>query len=135
MFGLGFGEILIILVLALILLGPQRLPDVAKQLGRGLRDFKKATDDLRGQFERELYSEDRPKPKPALVQPPAAPPVPAQPPGSVPSATADNVSGLEAAVAVPGQVAPEPPPTPEAEPPPTPETAPAPGETGQAGKA
>ena len=115
MFGLGFGEILIILVLALILLGPQRLPDVAKQLGRGLRDFKKATDDLRGQFERELYAEDRPRPKPALVQPPtAAAPVPAPPPGPVPAATAENVPGLEAAVAVAGQLPPEPPPAPEA---------------------
>ena len=123
MFGLGFGEILIILVLALILLGPQRLPDVAKQLGRGLRDFKKATDDLRGQFERELYTEDRPRTKPLLVQPPtAAAPVPAPPPGPAPAATAENVPGLEAAVAEPGQVAPEPPPSP----------APAPGATGEA---
>ncbi|HSB19083.1 MAG TPA: twin-arginine translocase TatA/TatE family subunit, partial [Anaeromyxobacteraceae bacterium] len=49
MFGLGFGEILIILVLALVLLGPSKLPDAAKQLGKGLREFKKATDDLRQQ--------------------------------------------------------------------------------------
>src|SRR3990172_7176310 len=85
MFGLGFGEILIILVLALILLGPARLPEVAKQLGKGLRDFRKATDDLKGQFEREMYVDDRPRPKPALVQPPtAAEPVPASPPGPAP---------------------------------------------------
>ncbi len=148
MFGLGFGEILIILVLALILLGPQRLPDVAKQLGRGLRDFKKATDDLRGQFERELYAEDQPRPKPSLVQPPtAAAPVAAPPPGPVPAATAENVPGLEAAVAVPGleavavpgQVVPEPPPVPEAGPekgaPAPPAAAPAPEAPGQAGKA
>ncbi|HEU4382292.1 MAG TPA: twin-arginine translocase TatA/TatE family subunit [Anaeromyxobacteraceae bacterium] len=114
MFGLGFGEILIILVLALILLGPARLPEVAKQLGKGLRDFKRATDDLRGQFERELYTEDRPRSKPALVPPTAAAPVPAPPPGPVPAASADNVPGLEAAVAEPGQVAPEPPPSPDA---------------------
>ena len=60
MFGLGFGEILIILVLALILLGPTRLPDAAKQLGKTLREFKKATDDLKGQFEDELYADHRP---------------------------------------------------------------------------
>lgn len=115
MFGLGFGEILVILVLALILLGPARLPEVAKQLGKGLRDFKKATDDLKGQFERELYAEERPRPKPALVPPTAAAPVPAPPPGSVPAATAENVPGLEAAVAEAGQVAPEPAPSPDAE--------------------
>lgn len=114
MFGLGFGEILIILVLALILLGPARLPDVAKQLGKGLRDFKRATDDLKNQFEREMYADDHPTPR---VQPPtAAAPVPAPPPGPAPVATAENVPGLEAATAEPGQVSPEPPPSREAEP-------------------
>ncbi len=128
MFGLGFGEILIILVLALILLGPARLPEVAKQLGKGLRDFRKATDDLKGQFEREMYVDDRPRP---LVQPPtAAAPVPAPPPGPAPAATAENVPGLEAATAEPGQVSPEPPPSPEEEPAP-PAGEPAPGEAGK----
>lgn len=131
MFGLGFGEILIILVLALILLGPARLPEVAKQLGKGLRDFRKATDDLKGQFEREMYVEDRPRPRPSLVEPPtAAAPVPAPPPGQVPAATAENVPGLEAATAEPGQVAPEPAPSPEEPTPPAAGMAPA-----EAGKA
>ena len=117
MFGLGFGEILIILVLALILLGPAKLPDVAKQLGKGLRDFKRATDDLKDQFEREMYADDRPKPKPALVQPPtAAAPVTAPAPGQVPAATSENVPGLEAATAEPGQLKPEPPPAQAPEP-------------------
>ncbi len=117
MFGLGFGEILVILVLALILLGPARLPDVAKQLGKGLRDFKRATDDLKNQFEREMYADDHPTPR---IQPPtAAAPVPAPPPGPAPAATAENVPGLEAATAEPGQVPPEPPPAREAEPDPT----------------
>ena len=128
MFGLGFGEILIILVLALILLGPARLPEVAKQLGKGLRDFRKATDDLKGQFEREMYVDDRPRP---LVQPPtAAAPVPAPPPGPAPAATAENVPGLEAATAEPGQVSPEPPPSPEEKPAP-PAGEPAPGQAGK----
>jgi sec-independent protein translocase protein TatB len=113
MFGLGFGEIVIILVVALILLGPQRLPDVAKHLGKGLREFKKATDDLKGQFESELYSDHKPAPRPSLVQPPAeGMPVPAPPPA--PAATAENVPGLDAAVAEPVLVKPEPPPVPHA---------------------
>ncbi len=114
MFGLGFGEILIILVLALILLGPARLPDVAKQLGKGLRDFKRATDDLKNQFEREMYVDDHPTPR---IQPPsAAAPVPAPPPGQAPAATAENVPGLEAATAEAGQIPPQPPPEREPEP-------------------
>jgi sec-independent protein translocase protein TatB len=101
MFGLGFGEIVIILVLALVLLGPQKLPEVAKQLGKGLRDFKKASDDLKGQFEKEFYADERRAERARIAPPTAAAPVPAAPPGPVPVAAADNVPGLEAALAEP----------------------------------
>jgi TatA/E family protein of Tat protein translocase len=42
MFGLGFGEILIILFVALIFIGPKKLPEIAKGLGRGIKDFQNA---------------------------------------------------------------------------------------------
>ncbi len=125
MFGLGMGEIVIILVLALILLGPKKLPDAAKQLGKGLRDFRKATEDLKSQFETELYSSDNKPAKPTLVEPPRPPtegePPPGVPPGGipvgakadVPPATADNVPGLEAALA---ETRPSATPAPEASP-------------------
>jgi sec-independent protein translocase protein TatB len=109
MFGLGFGEIVIILVLALVLLGPQKLPEVAKQLGKGLRDFKKASDDLKGQFEKEFYADER-RAERARIAPPTAAPVAAAPSGPVPVAAADNVPGLDAALAEP-----EPPAAPPAE--------------------
>ena len=48
MFNLGFSEILIIGVLALLLIGPKQLPEVAKILGRMINEFKKATTDLSG---------------------------------------------------------------------------------------
>lgn len=48
MFNLGFSEILFIGVLALILIGPKQLPDVARALGRLVNEFKKATQDLSG---------------------------------------------------------------------------------------
>src|SRR5512135_1876060 len=98
MFGLGFGEIVIILVLALVLLGPQKLPEVAKQLGKGLRDFKKASDDLKGQFEKELYAEERKVERARVAPPTASAPVPATPPGPVPVASAENIPGLDAAL-------------------------------------
>ncbi len=101
MFGLVFGEILIILVLALVLLGPQKLPEVAKQLGKGFRDFKKATDDLKGQFEQELYADERKAARPRITPPRAAAPVSAGPPEPVPPASLDNVPGLDAALAEP----------------------------------
>lgn len=46
MFGIGVPELLVILVVALIVLGPKRLPEVAKALGKGLAEFRKATADL-----------------------------------------------------------------------------------------
>jgi len=117
MFGLGMGEIVIILVLALVLLGPQKLPDAAKQLGKGLREFRKATEDLKQQFETELYSNPSKPSKPTLVGP-QTPPAEGEPPqavppggvpavaGEVPSASAENIPGLEAALAEPQAAAP-----------------------------
>jgi sec-independent protein translocase protein TatB len=111
MFGLGFGEIVIIAILALLVLGPDRLPGAAKTVGKTLRDLRRATDDIKGQIETELYVDERKAAKPALVPPvPAMPPRPAGPP---PPASADNVPGLEAALAEP-EVAPAPPPAPGA---------------------
>ncbi|TNF04253.1 MAG: twin-arginine translocase TatA/TatE family subunit [Deltaproteobacteria bacterium] len=46
MFGLGAGEILLILLFALIFIGPKKLPELAKGLGKGIREFQKAKDDL-----------------------------------------------------------------------------------------
>ncbi len=43
MFGIGLPELLIILAIALIVIGPKKLPDMAKSLGRALNEFKKAT--------------------------------------------------------------------------------------------
>jgi len=99
MFGLSFGEIVIVAILALLLLGPDKLPDAAKQAGKLMREFKRATDDLKDQIETEIYADERKGAKPALVPPvPASIPGPAGPP---PAATAQNVPGLEAALAEP----------------------------------
>jgi sec-independent protein translocase protein TatB len=47
MFGIGMQELVLILVIALIILGPKKLPDVAKSLGKALNEFKRATSDLK----------------------------------------------------------------------------------------
>jgi sec-independent protein translocase protein TatB len=100
MFGLSFGEIVIIAVIALLLLGPDRLPEAAKTLGKGLREIRRATDDLKDQVQKEISLDEvvRPTTKPALVPPVPAQPVPG-PAGPPPAATAQNVPGLEVALA------------------------------------
>jgi len=47
MFGIGMPEMLLILAIALIVIGPKKLPDLAKSLGRAMGEFKKATSDIK----------------------------------------------------------------------------------------
>ncbi len=47
MFGLGTGEILLVLVLALIFIGPARLPEIATKLGKIVRQVRRALDDIK----------------------------------------------------------------------------------------
>jgi TatA/E family protein of Tat protein translocase len=81
MFGLGPTELIVILVLALVLLGPNKLPGVAVSLGKAIRQFRKATQDLSNQLDideevkapfRELKAAIRDEPPPYV--PPAPPP-------------------------------------------------------------
>jgi Tat protein translocase TatB subunit len=49
-FGIGMTELLVILVIALLVLGPKRLPEMARSLGRGLAEFRRASTDIRREF-------------------------------------------------------------------------------------
>ena len=51
MFGIGMPEVLIILAVALIVIGPKKLPDLAKSLGRAIGEFKKATREFKQSIE------------------------------------------------------------------------------------
>jgi TatA/E family protein of Tat protein translocase len=50
MFGIGMPELLLILGLALIVLGPKKLPELARALGKGLAEFRRATEELKDEF-------------------------------------------------------------------------------------
>jgi Tat protein translocase TatB subunit len=80
-FGLGFSEILVILAIALIVIGPKKLPDVARALGRGLAEFRRAAEDI----QRSIYQDvQKPlDPKELLKHPrsPKAQTKPGPPPG------------------------------------------------------
>jgi TatA/E family protein of Tat protein translocase len=54
MFGLGAGEILIILVIAFLLFGPKELPEIGRQVGKAVRGFKETADDLKKSVEPEV---------------------------------------------------------------------------------
>ena len=60
MFGLGFGEVILILVIALVFIGPKKLPELAKGLGKGLREFQNAAKGFQDQITKEV---DEIKPK------------------------------------------------------------------------
>ena len=55
MFGsVGTPELLVIFVIALVVFGPRRLPELGRQLGRTIAEFKRATSELQGTLEREI---------------------------------------------------------------------------------
>ena len=70
LFNLGGGEIILILALVLILFGAKKLPELAKGLGTGIKEFKKATRDVTDEMQSAMHESPPPAPKPL---PPAAP--------------------------------------------------------------
>jgi len=54
---LGMQEIIVIFVLALIVFGPRKLPELGKTLGKGLAEFKKASNELKQTWEEEVAKE------------------------------------------------------------------------------
>ncbi len=56
---LGMGEIALIFLVALLVFGPKKLPELGKSLGKGLREFKRATNDLKSSWESQVKDIDR----------------------------------------------------------------------------
>ncbi len=50
MFGIGTGELLLLLIIALIVLGPERMPKLARDLGKTMNDLRRTSDELKSEF-------------------------------------------------------------------------------------
>jgi TatA/E family protein of Tat protein translocase len=79
MFGLGFGELVVVFLIALIFIGPKKLPELAKGLGKGIKQFQDAAKGLSDQLQDTNDSSSNPTPKIAdaaqkdEIIPPASP--------------------------------------------------------------
>ena len=104
MLDIGIQELLVIMVLALLIFGPDKLPDLGRRLGRAMREFRRASDEFRSTVEQNLQlnvDHDLSSPSPSAVEPVPASPVASSAPeaqavGSDGGATA--VSAVEPAV-------------------------------------
>ena len=85
--GMGGGELIVVLLFALVLFGAKRIPEFAKGLGQGIKEFKKASSDVTNEFHNAMNVESTPAPPPPA--PKALPvveiaPASANPPSTVP---------------------------------------------------
>src|SRR5881296_849418 len=97
MFDIGLQEMLVIGVLALLVFGPSKLPELGRMIGRALREFRRASDEFRSTVETNLHIND---PDPPLPEPIVdATPVTPMPTASLPSEAEPTLADGETAVA------------------------------------
>jgi len=115
MFDIGPGELVLVAIIGLLVLGPQRLPKVAAEIGKWVGRARRTATQLRRQLEREIELSEIEKPPPPPSPPPAAsttqpPPSAAPPSGEVPPGPGTHVDQQE----LPGSTPPSAPDVPDA---------------------
>ncbi len=100
---LGPAEILVILVIALLVFGPNKMPEIARQVGKGFREFKRVQQHLKSEL-RDVVSEfDAP------ASTPSGDPVPMLPPKEEPAESSADAGPADATPAIPPAAEPAPP--------------------------
>ncbi len=101
---LGLPEIAFIVLIALLIFGPKKLPEIGRTLGRGMAEFRRATDELKRSINTELALDESPVP-PVLrtrrIEDPSEPAVIAPIPGEAPQMTEPRLASFPGAVAEP----------------------------------
>lgn len=69
LFGLGVPELVIILVIALVIFGPRKLPEIGQALGKGIREFKKSTSEIEDQVKQEFSETPKESSKESTSEP------------------------------------------------------------------
>jgi TatA/E family protein of Tat protein translocase len=79
MFGIGMPELIVIFIVALLVFGPKKLPELGRALGRGLAEFKRASDELKAGLSADfrLDEDEKPSPEPPTAASKTAPAEPA----------------------------------------------------------
>ena len=106
MFDIGPGELVLVAIIGLLVLGPQRLPKVAAEIGKWVGRARRTATQLRRQLEREIEISEIEKPSPS-PPPPAAPPPPpprTAPAGEVPPGPGTHVDQTAVAESAPASV-------------------------------
>ena len=91
---LGFGEMAFIFMIALIIFGPKKMPEIGRQIGKALNEFKRASNEFKAQIEAEV-SQLETKAEPQIL-PPAYPPV-----GSIAQHSVTEAPAVSEAITVP----------------------------------
>ncbi len=111
---IGMQELIVIFVIALIIFGPRKLPELGKSLGKSIAEFKRASNELRNTLEEEIRVDDQQKARTASSWAPT--PAQASAPAPAPEPAAPSVAPEPAPVPAPAQTAAAPaaaqPPTP-----------------------
>jgi Tat protein translocase TatB subunit len=97
MFGsIGGPEMIVILVIALLVLGPRKLPDLARGVGKGLRELRRASEDFRDTLDREVREAEQPRPSPEPRSLPEPASTAAESPSETPAAGPRDAAAPEA---------------------------------------